>query len=690
MASSPHLRWIFVASLGTALVAAGCSSKSSPAVTSVAVTPATADVTANGAAVPLGAVATYSDATTVDVTSRATWTSSAAGQVDVSAAGAASSPLAAGVGGTATVTAAFDGQQGTATLTVVRGPAIGVALGKDPLAPQQWYVVNTGQNGYADSNGKAGEDLKLSTAWRLGLTGAGVKVAIVDSGLEIKHEDLAANVLPTGNWNFVDNTEDPTPTTGTGGDHGTSVAGITAMVYKNDVGGMGIAPGAKLKGFNAIANPTVSTAANLSASLGTGSAAPGPISSDIWIFNQSFGSDSLTPVSMDTVIASTFQNGITHLRGGAGALYVKSAGNGFAYFEVAKTPAGEPIYAPCEAAVALGVSCQNPNMEEESTIPANIVVGSLNALGIKASYSSAGAAIWVSAPGGEWGYNETVFGPDPNKDPSTFAPAMVTVDRSDCAVGYSRSGVKTSTFNQGGLSYLPNPSCNYTNTFNGTSAAAPSLSGAIALLLDARPALTWREVKYILAMTARKVDPNRPAVTTDELQGGQYVAELPWVQNKALRSFHNWYGFGAVDVDEAVKMAAKFTPLGTYQIVDWIASTVPAAAIQDNSIAGATSTIDVPAGPVGAIEGIQIKVNLTHEWASDLAIELTGPGPNGTRSILLNIRNGFGAPINQEFILSSNAFFGEAAAGTWTLKVVDGRATKTGTLNGWKIKFYGR
>jgi subtilisin family serine protease len=690
MASSPHLRWIFVVALGTALAAAGCSSKSSPTVTSVAVTPATADVTANGAAVPLVAVATYSDATTVDVTSRATWTSSVAGQVDVSAAGAASSPLAAGVGGTATVTAAFEGQQGTATLTVVRGPAIGIALGKDPLAPQQWYLVNSGQNGYADSNGQAGEDLKLSTAWRLGLTGAGVKVAIVDSGLEIRHEDLVANVLPTGNWNFVDKTTDPTPTTGTGGDHGTSVAGITGMVYQNDLGGMGVAPGVKMRGYNLIANNEIQTVLNYQLSLGGGTAPPGPVSNDVSIFNQSFGANSLYVVDLDSTVASTYENGITQLRGGLGALYPKSAGNGFSYFDVGKDPDGKPIYAPCDDAVALGISCQNPNMEEASTIPANIMVASLAASGIKASYSSAGSANWVSAPGGEWGYNESVYGPDPNKDPNTFAPAMVTVDRSGCAVGYSRTGVKTSTFNQGGLSYLPNPSCNYANTFNGTSAAAPSLSGAIALLLDARPTLTWREVKYILAMTARKVDPDRGQRTTDTIPGGTYVTELGWIKNRADRSFHNWYGFGAVDVDAAVAMAAKFTPLGTYRIVDWIVSTDPAAAIQDNSITGATSTITVPAGPISAIEALQIKVNIEHEWASDLAIELTGPGSPGTKSILLNIRNGLGAPINQEFVLSSNVFFGEAPAGIWTLKVVDGRATKTGTLKGWKIKFYGR
>jgi subtilisin-like proprotein convertase family protein len=692
MSSSSQMRWMLVAALATALIATGCKSTSSPTVTSLVVTPATGDVTAGGAAVPLTATATYSDSSTANVTSQAAWSTSATGQVDVSAAGAATAPLAAGVGGTATVTAALGGQQATTTLTVVRGPAIGIALGKDPLAPQQWYLVNTAQNGYADSNGTAGADLHLANAWRFGLTGAKVKVAIVDSGLEVKHEDLADNVEKTGNWNFLNSTADPTPTAGIDGDHGTSVAGITAMVYKNDLGGMGVAPGVKLRGYNLIANREIQTVQNQQRSLGGGTAPPGPISSDIDIFNQSFGVSSIYVADLDSAVASTYEDGITKLRAGIGAIYVKSAGNGFSYFEVGKDPAGKPIYAPCDDAVALGISCQNPNMEEVSTIPANIMVASLAASGIKASYSSAGSANWVSAPGGEDGYNQTVYGPD--KDANTFAPAMVTTDRSNCTVGYSRTGVKTSTFAGGGF---PNTSCNYTNTFNGTSSAAPALSGAIALLLDARPTLTWREVKYILAMTARKVDPDRAERTTDKIPGKMpgdlYVTELAWTKNRAGRWFHNWYGFGAVDVDAAVAMAEKFTPLPAFKSGAWIASTVASQGITDNDSRGVTSTITVPAGPISAIEALQIKVDVEHELASDLAIELTGPGSPGTlgtKSILLNVRNGLGALINQEFVLSSNAFFGEAPEGTWTLKVVDGRATKTGTLKGWKIKFYGR
>ena len=69
-----------------------------PTLVSVAVSPASGDVTAGGSSLPLTARATYSDASTTDVTSSATWTTTAAGQVDVTTGGLASAPLAARVG----------------------------------------------------------------------------------------------------------------------------------------------------------------------------------------------------------------------------------------------------------------------------------------------------------------------------------------------------------------------------------------------------------------------------------------------------------------------------------------------------------------------------------------------------------------------------------------------------------------
>jgi len=65
------------------------------------------------------------------------------------------------------------------------------------------------------------------------------------------------------------------------------------------------------------------------------------------------------------------------------------------------------------------------NGTNNCTIPSNIVVGATNASGVKSSYSTAGSAIWVSAPAGEFGLN-AAFG----FLPAACTPAIVTTDQS--------------------------------------------------------------------------------------------------------------------------------------------------------------------------------------------------------------------------------------------------------------------
>ena len=638
-----------------------------PVLVSVAVTPATADVTAGGSSLPLTARATYSNATTTDVTSLATWTTTAAGQVDVTDGGLVSAPLAARVGNGGTVTATFDGRQASSTLRVVRGPAVGPLLGNDPLAREQWYLTNTGQKAYSDQAGTPGEDLRLANAQALGLTGSGVKVAVVDTGLEIAHPDLSANVVP-GSWNFVDDTNDPSPSLDTtGGDHGTSVSGIIGMRYDNAIGGMGIASLVGLNGYNFLQNQSLTT---MTRSLGGSTLSP--TSNDVWIFNQSFGTSAAAPAPAIPSIEAQYLAGVTTLRSGKGALYVKSAGNGFRSFGTAS----------CAPAQAIGVSCQNASMDGKNALPYNVVVGALNAKGKRSGYSSAGSAIWVSAPGGEYGYNESVAGP--GYPAYAYEPAMVTTDRTTCDYGYAATGAGRSAFNEGAS---PNTLCDYANTFNGTSSAAPATVGAIALLLDARPDLTWRDVKHILATTARRVDPDIAPVMV-ELSNGTYEAELPWTRNAAGRWFHNWYGFGAVDVDAAVELARTYTAdsLGTFVVTDWLESGAALGLpIPDDSTTGASSTLTV--ANALTVESIQIEVTAEHPAPGDLGIELRSP--SGSRSILLNIRNGFAPAPGLLMVAESNLFYGEPAAGDWTVKVVDGFAADVGTLYQWKIRIFG-
>ena len=77
------------------------------------------------------------------------------------------------------------------------------------------------------------------TAWDT-TNGSGVTIAILDSGVDLDHPDLKANLVP--GWNFVDNNSDATDVRG----HGTYVAGAAAMVANNAAGSAGVAWGAKI------------------------------------------------------------------------------------------------------------------------------------------------------------------------------------------------------------------------------------------------------------------------------------------------------------------------------------------------------------------------------------------------------------------------------------------------------------
>jgi len=543
----------------------------------------------------------------------------------------------------------------------------------DPLATQQWHLKNTGQKAFADGVGVAGIDINVEPVFStFGFVGNGVIAAVVDTGMEIAHEDLAANVIAGGSWNFLvppndPNATNPTNTVDTTGDHGTEVSGLIAMA-RNAMGGIGVAPKARLKGFNFLSS-------NQSQQFfidSLGGSTSNPNSSDVFVFNQSFGISPPGDVLIDPLDEAQYLSGVTNLRGGKGALYVKAAGNGFNGI--------------CPST---GLSCENANFDPANTLPYQIVAGAVNADGIKASYSTAGSAIWVSAPGGEFGLNGSLL--TPGFPPEAVEPAMVTTDQSGCTIGTSTTNRNNgSTFNNGGA---PNTACNYTNEMNGTSSATPVTAGVIALILEANPALTWRDVKHILARTARQIDAGRAAVSITLGNGGAYIAEPAWTTNHAPQpfKFHSWYGFGMVDASAAVNMATTYAAgqLGTFANTGFISSAALNLAIPDNSSVGVTNTLSVPNTPgVQVIEAVQIRVNITHTFTGDLGIELISP--MGTRSVLKNIADQFAGDHDlSNMVLLSNAFYGENPTGTWTIKVVDGLAGDTGTLTNWAIRVYG-
>lgn len=536
-----------------------------------------------------------------------------------------------------------------------------VAGEADPFFNEQWNLNNTGQTAFASQSGVENADLSMSSVLQTGPYGDGVNVAIVDTGLELCHPDLASNVSKGASYNFASEQSRPDAwhdAIGTDpylivplGDHGTSVAGIVAAASDNGIGGRGVAPRAKLRGFNYLSQQTQSAAPSL------GLSDEQPNSSDVDVFNMSYGGG-WAASNPSTLMTGILAHGTTQLRNEKGAIYVKAAGNAF-YGCV-----------NFEHEMHSDIGCRSSNLDSTNNLPYLIIAGGLNAADEKASYASVGSNIWVTAPAGEFGRN---------------SPATITTDQVGTTRGYdqlSRRGLA--------LERDLNRYGNYISTFNGTSASTPNITGAVAVLLSENPDLTWRDVKHILASTARRVerDSSRHRIA---FGSAPYVFQLPWVQNAAGYWFHNWYGFGAVDLDRAVEMARSFSPdsLGTFIETDWVESSA-AGSIPDFDGAGLESSLAI-AGHSNDddIEAVQIRITVDHEFLPDLGISLRSP--SGTESILNpafneGLVNNSGFEL--EWTLLSNAFYGENPNGIWVLNVVDVSPAATGSLQEWSIRFF--
>jgi subtilisin family serine protease len=125
----------------------------------------------------------------------------------------------------------------------------GPASTGDPLAKSQWGLAQ----------------VKAPAAWARGARGAGATIAVVDTGIDLTHPDLAGKILPGTDFvppsgEFPDQCPGPQDENG----HGTHVAGIAAAVTGNGIGVAGVAPDAKVIPVRVLASdgaePEVGTA----------------------------------------------------------------------------------------------------------------------------------------------------------------------------------------------------------------------------------------------------------------------------------------------------------------------------------------------------------------------------------------------------------------------------------------------
>lgn len=535
-----------------------------------------------------------------------------------------------------------------------------ITLKADPLIANQWHLQNVGFYAFASVLPLTGSDMNVAGAWSAGYTGRGIKVAVVDSGLEIAHEDLAPNVDAAKSFNFLTRTNDPTPSVA-GFDHGTSVAGIIGSAAFNSKGGRGVAYEATIRGYNLLASGTASLT-DFGEALGLAS-----YSSDVDIFNQSFSSSSTQLPPQVNSYNAINANALT-LRGGKGAIFVQSAGNSFSNFG--------SFASVCAQAKAYGVSCGSAASDTRREGTLTIVVGATAADGTKSSYSNAGPSLWVAAPGGEYGMNSSYA---PSATGVSLKPAIITTSLSGC----SNYASQVNALDSRGANALA-AQCQYTAIMNGTSSAAPNLSGVIALMLHANANLGYRDVKYILARTAKKTDATHGGVTTNTLISGTPVTlDQGWVRNAAGYWFSNWYGFGAIDAAAAVNAAKNYTTyLPSMQAISVGSNFSSDELVPQYSTAGSTLTFTMSPS-FSTVEHATVILNMSQSPGL-LCNQIELISPSGTKSILMHALNGYsnsGVPqqtITNSRILS-NAFYGETASGTWNLKFYDFCPTNIGS-----------
>ena len=258
-----------------------------------------------------------------------------------------------------------------------------------------------------------------------------------------------------------------------------------------------------------------------------------------------------------------------------------------------------------------------------------------------------------------------------------------------CAVGengarspYSEQGANLwicAPSDGGGRSIVTTENSGYTGAFSGTSAAAPIVSGVAALLRQANTDLTWRDLKLILAASARKND----SADTGWEDGARKYGSTDGAESY---HFNHQYGFGIVDADEAVALAQDWSLLPLFLDASSESSTLDTM-IPDNTASGITHSLTLDT-EIDFIEFVEVEVSIDHVNWRELKIEMVSP--SGATS-LLAVSNSTATDVSvpNKFRFGSAKHLGEDPNGTWMLKVVDEESGNSGTFEGWSIKVYG-
>jgi subtilisin family serine protease len=352
----------------------------------------------------------------------------------------------------------------------------------DPYYARQWYLQQEG-----------GAHIHAEQAWEITRGSPEVVVAVLDSGVDLEHPDLAgARILP--GFSSLTGEADQTPLAHTYDAHGTCAAGLIVARADNGEGISGVCPGCALLPIQMMDSSTRESELS-GAYLAIAHAAE----QGAWVLSCSWSIDERYTSQIDMQpYREAIQDAVARGRGGLGAVVLFAAGNG---------------NANDGSADAIGE-------HELQNLPEVMAVGGTGIDDRRVGYSNFGPNLSVMAPTGH--FYPTRFG--------IFTTDTVG-DR-----GFSRGGRLWVWQEQTDVMtevVEPDEVGNYTAHFTGTSAACPLAAGVVALVFSAAPGLTGAEARALVEGT------------TDRVGGVDYGED----------GHHAQYGHGRVNAGRAVRAA---------------------------------------------------------------------------------------------------------------------------------------
>ena len=305
-----------------------------------------------------------------------------------------------------------------------------------------------------------------------------------------------------------------------------------------------------------------------------------------------------------------------------------------------------------------------------------ISVGGSTEDGTPASYSSFGASVLVAAPTGS--DNRAQQFP-------VIGSGLLTTDLVG-DFGQNLEGIEDEPFDA--RDFFPDLS--YTSRFGGTSGAAPIVTGTIALMLQANPNLSFRDIEHILVRSARQTSFNYVDADSDLL----FEEDADFFQNGAGFSFSYGLGHGVIDTDLAVRMAEEWTPVtvettrSSPSTVDndseWIfpgeSGDIPECDPEGICPGRLFQMDDVPGFPFVTpsdfpddmvVEWVEVTINIDIDPGPSGLFEILLQSPSGTTDVLTNTLQDVSALWSTgdgtQITFRTNNFWGERIGGSWIL-----------------------